>query len=73
LLKIQYMLQKLCSHKVYLQFLLIVSGKNAYTYELQRQFDNQLLEKDKQITDMNAEIQEMKTKILELSTENNKK
>ena len=36
--------------------------------ELQKQFDNQLLEKDKQITDMNAEIQEMKTKILELST-----
>ena len=41
--------------------------------ELQKQFDNQLLEKDKQIADMKAEIQEMKNKILELSTENNKK
>ena len=41
--------------------------------ELQKQFDNQLLEKDKQIADMKAEIQEMKTRILELSTENNKK
>ena len=41
--------------------------------ELQKQFDNQLLEKDEQIADMKAEIQEMKIKILELSTGNNKK
>lgn len=41
--------------------------------ELQKQFDNQLLEKDKQIADMNAEMQEMKTKLLELFTGNNKK